>query len=279
MIVHAPGKLVLIGEYAVLDGAGAVVAAVDRGVGVERVRIDGPLQISTPGDSRFVAAALEGATGAYRFFDWNPPATSGKAGFGGSAAATVAALAASGRPLSLAYTLHHRVQGSGSGVDVFASIHGDVRRFPDGASCRPPPMSVVWSGESALTGPRVQRYLSWRGRDAFAARTAELVSSFDQDPVGVMRENARMLLDMAVAAGVDYDRAALARIRQHAAAAGGAAKASGAGGGDIAVAIFADHDRKTMFEREILRDGLQLIPVDIAPGVANVNFLQQGPSP
>ena len=32
LTVLAPGKLVLVGEYAVLDGAPAIVAAVDRGV-------------------------------------------------------------------------------------------------------------------------------------------------------------------------------------------------------------------------------------------------------
>ena len=53
--VLAPGKLVLIGEYTVLDGAPAAVLAINRGVRCEVLPGSG---ISTPdGDTRFVAPA------------------------------------------------------------------------------------------------------------------------------------------------------------------------------------------------------------------------------
>ena len=53
--IQVPGKLVLIGEYAVLDGAPAWVAAVDRGVTCEVWEGEG---IEVPQDDRFVRAAL-----------------------------------------------------------------------------------------------------------------------------------------------------------------------------------------------------------------------------
>ena len=90
--IQVPGKLVLIGEYAVLDGAPAWVAAVDRGVRCEVEEGEG---IDVPEDDRFVRAALgwDGRALAgkappflYRFSDWNPPGLPEKAGFGGSMA-------------------------------------------------------------------------------------------------------------------------------------------------------------------------------------------------
>ena len=71
-LIHAPGKLMVAGEYAVLDGAPAVVLAVDRGVQC-RISPGEDLQIETPdGDDRFVRPALEGRSGHYSFSAWNP---------------------------------------------------------------------------------------------------------------------------------------------------------------------------------------------------------------
>ena len=85
-------KLVLIGEYTVLDGAPAAVLAINRGVRCEVLPGSG---IVTPdGDTRFVAPALEHAPEArYRFSSWNPVDLPGKPGFGGSAAAWLLVLA------------------------------------------------------------------------------------------------------------------------------------------------------------------------------------------
>jgi phosphomevalonate kinase len=265
-VVRAPGKLVLVGEYAVLDGAGAVVAAVDRGV--ECVVMDGPFEITTPGDDRFVRAALEGAPPAhYRFSDWNPVALGGaKPGFGGSAAATVAAVIAAGLPPQRAYAAHHAVQGSGSGVDVFASLLGGVRRFPDGAPIPCPPLVAVWSGASAATGPRVQRYQAWTGRAAFVDASRDLIAAFPDDPIRVAREAYALLRAMGIAAGVAYDTPAHARIAALAVEHGGAAKPSGAGGGDIAVAFFPDPHAQAAFMAAAAAEGLPPIHIQVAPG-------------
>lgn len=265
--VVAPGKLVLLGEYAVLDGAPAIVAAVNRGV---RCEVSAGSGRFTPGDERFVRAALEGAPKRrYTFLDDNPVlGLGGKPGFGGSAAATVAALIAADFPPERAYAIHKRVQGGGSGIDVFASIHGGVRRFPDGAEVACPPLIAVWSGQSAATGPRVLRYLEYEARSAFVAASRGLVDAFATEPIRALREAYVLLRGMAAEAGLDYDLPAFQAIFALARVYGGAAKPSGAGGGDIAVAAFPDTDARAAFTTAAESHGFAPISVEIAAGAA-----------
>jgi phosphomevalonate kinase len=250
--VHdASGKLVLLGEYAVVDGGAALVLAVAQGVRCT-VSPAAVLEIETPaGDDRFARAALA-AIGApharYRFSDREPLTTPGKPGFGGSAAATVAALRAGGfrgtraELTALGMQVHQGVQGSGSGVDVAAAAHGGGLRFQRG-QCEPlqlPTPVVVYTGESASTGPRVERYRSWADRAQFVERSDTLVDQFLTDPMGVTREAWRLLTEMADAAGIPYRTPAIDQLVAMAEAAGGAAKPSGAGGGDSVVALVPD---------------------------------------
>ncbi|MFZ5481788.1 MAG: mevalonate kinase family protein [Myxococcota bacterium] len=259
-MILAPGKLVLVGEYAVLDGAGAIVAAVDRGVRCDVSPADS-VAIATPGDDRFVRAALAGAPPArYAFSDWNPVDLPSKPGFGGSAAATVAAVVARGGTLEDALAAHHAVQGGGSGVDVFASWHGGVRRFPDGAEVPCPRLLAVWSGHSASTGPRVARYLAREDRAAFVAASRALVDAFASEPLRAVREGYALLRAFVD----DYDTPAHARIAALAERFGGAAKPSGAGGGDVAVALFTDPDARDAFAVACADEGLPPIPVRVA---------------
>ena len=280
LTVLAPGKLVLVGEYAVLDGAPAIVAAVDRGV---RCGVSPGDAVETPADDRFARAALA-AVGAparrYVFSDWNPASLrEGKAGFGGSAAACVAAVVAGRLAAGLAPTdddaalarrVHHEVQGSGSGVDVLASWFGGVRRF-EGLGHSPLParrLVAVYSGQSASTGPRVQRYLQWSGREGFAVESAALCDLFTADPLAALREGFMLLCNMAQAAGLAYETPGLRRIVDLAASYGGAAKPSGAGGGDVAVAMFPEPEAEAAFCAACAAEGLPPIPVTIAPGAA-----------
>ena len=263
--VVAPGKVVLLGEYAVLDGAPAIVAAVNRGV---RCEVSAGNGRSTPGDERFVRAALEGAPKRfYAFLDDNPVlGLQGKPGFGGSAAATVAALLAADLPPERANAIHERVQGGGSGIDVFASIHGGVHRFRDGTELPCPPILAVWSGQSAATGPRVLRYLEYEGRATFVAASTALVDAFATEPILALREAYALLRGMAAEAGLDYDLPAFQAISMLARMYGGAAKPSGAGGGDIAVAAFPDTDARAAFTKAAVAQGLVPIAVEIAAG-------------
>lgn len=99
MIVTAPGKLILTGEYAVLDGAPALVVAVDRRVTARRrtgpvgsspflVAVADEIARARGKDSVAAAAAMEIVVDSSDFFLGNT-----KLGLGSSAAVTVAATA------------------------------------------------------------------------------------------------------------------------------------------------------------------------------------------
>jgi len=252
--VLAPGKLMIAGEYAVLDGAPAIVLAIDRGVRCDIVPAD-TLTIQTPdGDDRFVRPALSD-------LDEKP-------GFGGSAAACVAACLAAGRPAADAVRLHQQIQGGGSGADVAAAIHGGMLRFEghDTTALDPVTPVVVWSGQSTRTQPMIDRYLAWPDREVFVAASRRLVQEFTRDPIAALRENAHLLMDMATRAGVPYMTPRLAAIAKAAHHHGGAAKPSGAGGGDCAIAFFPDKDAESAFVHTCTDNGWPVIPVQPAVG-------------
>ena len=170
----APGKLVLAGEYAVLDGAPAIALAVDRRAQVAiRQQDHGPHRVDTPG----LAAAERRFTVHSGTFGWQDdlppwelleccwraarvdtpgslaicldtrafrdPRSGRKIGVGSSAAlasALSAALCAVGAgesdPRQIAMRAHREFQhGKGSGVDVATSFSGGVVEFRIGAPC------------------------------------------------------------------------------------------------------------------------------------------------
>ena len=254
------------GEYAVLDGAPAIVLAVDRGVQCT-ISVGDALRISTPsGDDRFVRPALTGHIGTYDFREWNPTGLAEKPGFGGSAAACVASCLAAGRPATDAIAIHREVQGGGSGADVLASIHGGMLRVENHTAVAMSPLCpvVVWSGASAKTQPRIDQYLAATDRDDFVAASTEIVSNFDLDPIRMLGENADLLMHMSVETGVPYMTPALASIRRLAREYGGEAKPSGAGGGDCAIALFPDEESEQGFLQALSQRERITIPINVA---------------
>ena len=178
-VVAAPGKVFLLGEYAVLEGAPAVLSAVGRYAVGQFVPGNEP-------ESDFVAQAVRGALEGIGdvaaalpegsvMVDSKAFSTDGrKLGIGSSAAVTAASVAsvmelaglavASNRELcfSIAENAHRLAQGGlGSGADVAASVHGGLiqyRRpaggYPIVEQLRHPPglKIVVFSeGKSAST--------------------------------------------------------------------------------------------------------------------------------
>jgi phosphomevalonate kinase len=269
--VRAPGKLMIAGEYAVLDGGPALVLAIDRGVRCE-ISASPTLEIETPdGDDRFVRPALSSAPIArYRFSHWNPTSLPEKPGFGGSAAACVAACVAASRPAADAFELHRQAQGGGSGADVAAAIHGGMIRIDSGRVSPVEPVHpvVIWSGRSAKTQPLIQCYLRWTERQNFVANSRALVDAFSENPVQALRENARVLVEMAARAGLPYMTETIAAIAVTARDLGGAAKPSGAGGGDCAIALFDERDAQERFITVCAQNNWTVIPVGIASGAA-----------
>jgi len=162
-IASAPGKVVLCGEYAVLDGAPAVCMAVDRRARVSvgpaagrdcavrapgfpgrsgrfRVEAGMPRWIDGRQDFGVVDAVLAAGARApsaceieldtRAFIDEE---TGTKTGIGSSAALVVAlaaALEASEAVFELALAAHRKLQGgAGSGVDVAAAVRGGLVEY------------------------------------------------------------------------------------------------------------------------------------------------------
>jgi phosphomevalonate kinase len=248
VLARAPGKLLLTGEYAVLYGAPALVAAVDRevevGVAVNGVRgtldvesrveercwrIANPEQEEiTGGDLGAVLAALRVATA------WAPDLAGRrmevrvdarhflvdgqKLGIGRSAAtvtATVAALLAAvghgerTETFEAAVAAHALFQeGRGSGADVAAAAHGGVIEFRRSAG-----RVAVRSRELP---PGLRLLVGWTGE---GAATDPLVRRF---AASAGRREPRVLRDLCAAA----EHAAGAAERGDAAALSAAVDAS-----------------------------------------------------
>ncbi len=209
----APGKVVIAGEYAVLDGAPAICMAVNRRAHVSITTSDNDHHsVLAPGFSesagRFTAVGnrIEWLAGADEFSlleavwqeaaptvsenltivldsnDFIDPASSVKLGIGSSAALTVALIAAFDKVtdddinvLRAATDAHRRFQqGSGSGVDIACSIAGGLVEYRIG-------------GESAssLTWPNGLAYaLLWSG---VAASTDEKLNQLARTEAGQAR--------------------------------------------------------------------------------------------
>ena len=167
IVASAPGKFVLSGEYAVLDGAPAICAAVDRRAVVTIDTHDGDHHVvSAPGFTAATGRFRADSSGLawlddrreFELFEavWNAsrpapagpalaisldtaefrdPASGRKIGLGSSAALAAAlatALNATGgaSPADVAHAAHRLFQGgSGSGVDVACSIAGGVIEY------------------------------------------------------------------------------------------------------------------------------------------------------
>ena len=278
----------MLGEYAVVDGAPAIVVAVNRGIECLATLGGSQLRVSSSTDSRFVSTALCGVQaphGHYLFRAFNRCNTPEKAGIGLSAAATVVAtLAGSAMQgeanqamvYAKAIEAHRAVQGSGSGVDIAASTFGGVLRFQRGQPSQALPRSlvdqlvIVWAQKPALTGPRVEAYLSWHPRDSFVTESAQLSEGFASDPLKTLDASRTLLESMAVEAGIAYRTAELDHIARLAETYGGVAKPSGAGGGDCAVALFTNQADKHAFSDACQRHGLIVIPTEVADGACEV---------
>lgn len=156
MIARAPGKLVISGAYSVLEGAPAIVVAVDRYATADTSR--SPDRVTEEVRAAIARHAMRDAP----WFDASAlraklgDGRDVKLGLGSSAAILVASMAAAWanedrtldpRAMFQAALFAHRMaQGGGSGIDVAASVFGGVLvcRLPrPGDSKRPPPPRAI----------------------------------------------------------------------------------------------------------------------------------------
>ncbi len=205
---RAPGKLFWIGEYAVLDGGPALVAAVDRYAlteflpaesGVLFCLNEAPYPLWTPDGTLLpdgvpegaeLVAAVARAVHAHS----GPPApcrlhcdssamsADTKLGLGSSGAVAAGLVAAllpdlpAPEALAMAIQAHRDFQnGQGSGADVIASCLGGLTRVQPGTEPTPITIpndlqfAVLYTGTSASTRVLVQAFRAWQQRDGASA--------------------------------------------------------------------------------------------------------------
>lgn len=301
----APGKALLSGEYAVLDGAPAIVAAVSRRVDVRWAeKAMAPLAAEVEATLEIATRAFGAAPSPIEIDVRSLYEGERKLGLGSSAAAAVAAagavMAHHGHDLATraskdavfrsAFEGHAAVAPSGSGVDVASSTYGGFLRFIRSGN-RPEvqpvarleglEIALVWTGHPARTSDLIGAVHRFRDHDPGAY--AKLIDSLKQQAgrfaeafaqgrasqvVEVADAYGEAMQALGNASGAPIVDGALERARSLARSHGGAAKPSGAGGGDVAVAFFEEKGAMDRF-REACR-GAGLLPVDVTWGVEGV---------
>jgi len=293
------------GEYAVLEGATAVVAAVDRRA-FAQVRAGSANRASAEACAAYAQVERRlGALGHEPSVDVTRLRAEGsKLGLGSSAAAAAAAaglaFAEHGRALTTvaartaifeaALRGHQEISPQGSGADVAASVHGgflsfrrrgeavetEAIRWPQQLRAR-----VVWTHQEARTSTfieqvgalaqaqpaRHRQLMDGLGREA--ERFAAAVIAHDVSSVlASTLAYGRAMGELGEAAGVPIITDALRQVAELALAAGGAAKPSGAGGGDVALALFPDMHAEQRFETLCQQHNFTLLLLELgAPGV------------
>lgn len=311
----APGKMLIAGEYVVLDGAPAIVSAVQRralaswtddvsSLGVAfgldepsprfpeaaaaRVLAEEQLQIKIPGFLTLDVSALRGPTK--------------KLGVGSSAAAAAAAAAAvfasAGHDiaddtcrrqiLDVALRAHMDVAPRGSGVDVAGAVIGHTTRYVKDPLLAEPvtwPTSliprIVWTKKEASTRVFLDKLAAYRNADAVGyesrmhqlkAETKSFSTCFDGgSPESIIQSIPPLvaaLKALGQASGAEIVEECLEEIASLAQAHHGAAKSSGAGGGDVCLAFFASTQDAEAFDEAIAKTSYEVLDVELGgPGV------------
>ena len=323
--VSAPGKLFLLGEYAVLEGAPALLTAVDRRATVTATasaswRLTARelgIEALPLGQAGALPSDLDAATrSSLTLFDAVRTSVAAvvttprgrpldlvidtaalhrdghKLGLGSSAAvatALTAALTSAGglgldrdALFAIASAAHHAAQdGSGSGGDIAAAVHGGLLLYTPGES----PVSATWPSELALfavmtgtgssTVDLVARVAGYREReplaygrdlDALCALAAEAEEALaDTDAFLALADeyfHALEALGAHADAGIVTERHQ--ELRPLAAASGAVFKPTGAGGGDLGL-VFAKLGATDALQSAFARAGAAVIPVPYSP--------------
>ena len=297
----APGKVMLTGEYAVLDGGEAVVIAVDRRARAVIGKATVPSEFLAAAAAvlaREVGAEAAAAIATVRVDTEALRQDGVKLGLGSSAAATVAAIAAAlhavgafdrTRVATLAALAHAEAQArrgaAGSGADVAASSRGGAIGFTRShtralALPRRLQLRFAWTRAAADTATLVAAVTAARDAPGVATAKAAIIAAsaafadatHATDAVDALANAALATAALAAFTGVPLVPPAVAALQRSLVALGAVAKTTGAGGGDIVVIASDAGCDADAIDRAVLDAGLAplilaLDPtgVDIAP--------------
>ena len=291
--VSAPGKLMLLGDHAVVYGYPCLVTAVDKRLYVEAEIIeDDNDDIITPQvkESRFVLESIAYFKEQFKIMESVRIKTKGdfshQVGLGSSSAVTVATFKALGllfnKSMSLSelfqmsYRVNLLIQGVGSGFDIAAATYGETLEYVMGGKVIEPlhikslPLVVGYSGLKADTPFYIRRVA-----EAFKSKKEEMEKIFKSIQILVesakeglqtgnlpevgkcMNENQKLLVQLGVCIPKLDDMIASAI---NAGAYG--AKLSGAGGGDCMIALI-DEAKRLIVEKSIEQAGGEIIHVNV----------------
>ncbi len=296
MRLSCPGKSFLLGEYAVLEGAPALVAAVNRRAFLE------PSPQASRARRDLVAFARQRAAQVFNLplapllYRADTDAFSHqrhKLGLGSSAAVTVLAVAsvASENRLDIhhhavrlriweaAFDIHNAFQNAvGSGGDLAASLFGGLLVINPQPNTQAPRiesltlaqdahLSFVYTGKSASTSELVKTVQAFKARHP--GRYSECIETMRETAKTALSTNLLSAENLQTAFAT-YGRAMdhlgrisgapiitnpIRQLMQLADKTGGTAKPSGAGGGDLIVAVFDQVDNLSRFEKNARENG------------------------
>jgi mevalonate kinase len=268
------GKLILLGEHAVVFGQPALAAGIPAGVravaspGTGRVRVPAWNVDARAGDGSPVGTAAQrllDRLGA-RDLDFEVEATiPSRAGLGSSAALAVAlarAASPAASPGDLLAAVHESesvFHGTPSGIDAAAALHGGIGCFRPGEGWRPVPIQrrikvcVGLSGKPRDTRAQVEAVGRLCARTPAARRTIDVLGEATEAGIAAVKEGdidtLGRLFDLAhgLLAGLRVSTPELDALA-HAARAAGAigAKLTGAGGGGAVIALAPSHTKDVL---------------------------------
>lgn len=291
MRAQAPGKVVLSGAYAVLEGAPCIATAVDR-----YVIADDAMPAEHISDE--VRAAM---SPPFPHIDASQLRSEGrKLGLGSSAAIVVASLATLpehdgtdratlNRLYERAVAAHRKAQGGGSGIDVAAATFGGnvvLRYEADGpgrvdAVQLPSLHFEIWScPQAAVTSGFLRRVREFKadlpqihgelfGRLSAAAENAVSACNAGSGEawLAALDAQARGLFELGVRAQLPIFTDAVSELRELGRAEGAIVMPAGAGGGDLAL-FCGPHPPSTALLAAANERGINPLQLKLgAPGV------------
>ena len=300
-VVVAPGKIFLVGEYAVLEQGAAVLAAVTRYAVAQYLpgmdpssRVVAEATKHAAAEIGEAASALPPGSGLVNTDDFHHGKQ--KIGLGSSAATAVASVAAvfesagiavdenRDKIFTAAFRAHRAAQdGAGSGADVAVATYGGIVKVEgrDGgapsveALTVPPSLHLVvfWTGQAVTTTSMLEGMRKFARKDAAAYQ--QIIETLQESAARFVDEIRGGSATGAVAAAGRYGRRlgvlgaaaqvpiftdAFTHASELAKELGGIAKPSGAGGGDIGIAMFATPEAARLFARALPKP---LLPLDV----------------